>query len=146
MSTIPMAIQQKMEANILEIIGLINVHANSTIQNSLPRNRLLTPQELVSIVKYIEEIEVFLKSNESQAILLNNLGLPRSHELLLGILNDFKGAKEIYSKMFQDQMGFKSKIINIQRQTQEECSDILNKTIENRQKASNNSFLKWLNK
>lgn len=139
-----MAILQKMEANLLEIIGLINVHANSTIQNSLPRNRLLTPQELVSIVKYIEEIEGFLKTYESQVILLKNLGLPRPHEFLLGVLNDFRGAREIYAKMFQDQMGFKSKMVNIQRQTEKECSDILNKTIENRQKAADNSFLKWL--
>lgn len=132
MNVIPLTILQKMDADLLNNLELISAHVSSMLPRLHSANP--TPQELVLVVQYFEEIEIFLKSNESSAAALSSLGFQRSYMRLLQLINDAKGAREIYAKMHQDAVLTQGIILNISRQTQQSSFNILNKIAEDRQK------------
>lgn len=143
MNAIPDDILQRMDTHLLLFIMAIDAQFNSYYSTLLPEGRLHTPQELALNVKSLEDIENFLKISKAQALMLNELGFCKSYERVSLILSDLKDAKRIANQMYQDRIIAQNRWIGIQNQTQEECFDIFNKTMEKRQKSFDESISKY---
>lgn len=123
--------------------------ANNRISAELNRispqgQRLSTPAELAAIIQYIQQCENYLRSTYEQAGLrLNQLGYPALFQRIQIIVNDLRGAENIYKEMHTSALANEEKLRLMQQEYSQEWAKTVQESINRRQEMFDKTHKQW---
>lgn len=107
------------------------------------RNCAATSQEITEFINRLKEYEKYFLSYEQLAQYLSKAGRPQISKRLNEILNDTRGAIQIFQQMYQNTLNSEKSIFQIQRDVQQYGFNVMKQVTENRQEVFDEANKRW---